>query len=334
MAEFSEVRKRSPASSEQKIPSKDSFPAHVSLPKRIVSWAWNTVPYDSLPKWLRDNEFLHKSHRPPMYSFRGCMKSVFRMHTETMNIWSHLIGFLFFMAITVSVYCFQDYFAHLFEDDVTISHLPWQEQLVMNCFFAGAMICLFCSFTFHMFCNHSEKMYFVFSRLDYTGIAILIAGSYIPAFYYSFYCNSLSRVLHTSFIAVLGLGCVVLSFWSKFSLPKFRAVRFAVFVLFGLYGFVPGIQIAIQVGVTNRNAQDVFGLLLMAAIYILGAVLYVLRIPERIVPGWFDVWASSHQLFHVCVVAAALVHYNTLLGMIRTRLDLGECGGLLDVLAA
>lgn len=32
------------------------------------------------------------------------------------------------------------------------------------------------------------------------------------------------------------------------------------------------------------------------------------RWPERALPGKFDIWGSSHQLFHFCVVVAAGTH--------------------------
>jgi len=32
------------------------------------------------------------------------------------------------------------------------------------------------------------------------------------------------------------------------------------------------------------------------------------RIPERFAPGRFDVFGSSHQIFHVLVLAAAVTH--------------------------
>ena len=313
---------------------REGSPSFLSLPTKIGSLAWKVVPFESLPLWLRDNEFLRNNHRPPMYSFRGCIKSMFRVHTETINIWTHFLGFVFFAVVTLSIYCFQDYFAQLFQEGVTISSLPWQEQVALNCFFAGAMICLLFSSFFHTFSNHSEKVYYVFSRLDYSGIAILIMGSCVPAFYYCFYCKLVSQVVHISLITILGLACVTFSLWNQFSLPKYRFLRFAVFVLLGLYGVVPTIQVWIQEGVTNDNYPALLGLGVMAFLYLAGAWVYVLRIPERFVPGWFDVWASSHQLFHVCVVAAALVHYDTLLGMVKTRLDLGSCGVSLDLLIA
>lgn len=31
---------------------------------------------------------------------RGCLMSIFKIHNETMNIWSHLLGFVFFAILT------------------------------------------------------------------------------------------------------------------------------------------------------------------------------------------------------------------------------------------
>jgi len=54
--------------------------------------AWTLVHHHHLPKWLRDNEFLTSGHRPQLNSFYTCFKSIFRVHTETGNIWTHLLG--------------------------------------------------------------------------------------------------------------------------------------------------------------------------------------------------------------------------------------------------
>lgn len=58
---------------------------------------------------------------------------------------------------------------------------------------------------------------------------------------------------------------------------------------------------------------------------ILGALFYRPRFPERLYPRRFNVFGSSHQIFHVYTVAAALVH---LLGLknaaVHTR-DYARC---------
>lgn len=41
---------------------------------------------------MKDNEYIQYGHRPELRSFVECFKSVFRIHTETGNIWTHLLG--------------------------------------------------------------------------------------------------------------------------------------------------------------------------------------------------------------------------------------------------
>jgi len=59
---------------------------------QIYEAGWRLVHHTHLPEWMRDNEFIHYGHRPELRSFIECFKSIFRIHTETGNIWSHLLG--------------------------------------------------------------------------------------------------------------------------------------------------------------------------------------------------------------------------------------------------
>ena len=43
-------------------------------------------------------------------------------------------------------------------------------------------------------------------------------------------------------------------------------------------------------------------------LYGIGAVLYALRFPERYFKRTFDIFGSSHQLFHFFILAAAFLH--------------------------
>ncbi len=61
----------------------------------IAMWhklqSWKVIHFTSLPQWLQDNDFLHFGHRPPLPTSE-CFKSIIRIHTETGNIWTHLLG--------------------------------------------------------------------------------------------------------------------------------------------------------------------------------------------------------------------------------------------------
>lgn len=108
--------------------------------------------YRHLPKWLQDNNFLHRNHRPPLPSFRACFKSVFRIHTETGNIWTHLLGCVAFIGVAC-------YFLSRPSIEIQL-----QEKIVFGAFFLGAIICLGMSFAFHTLCCHSETVGKLFSK--------------------------------------------------------------------------------------------------------------------------------------------------------------------------
>lgn len=50
----------------------------------------------------------------------------------------------------------------------------------------------------------------------------------------------------------------------------------------------------------------------MGAIYIAGALCYIVHFPERFFPGKFDIWFNSHSIFHIFVFLAAMSFYFTL----------------------
>ncbi len=62
------------------------------------------------------------------------------------------------------------------------------------------------------------------------------------------------------------------------------------------------------------------------SLYVLGALTYASRIPERFLPGKFDFWGQSHQLFHLCVVVAAVLHYKSVIVALNWRLESMNAG--------
>ncbi len=53
---------------------------------------WKTISYAELPEWYDANPYLLNHHRPELNSTKLCLMSIFRIHTETANIWTHLLG--------------------------------------------------------------------------------------------------------------------------------------------------------------------------------------------------------------------------------------------------
>ncbi|AEE86910.1 putative protein [Arabidopsis thaliana] len=84
-------------------------------------------------------------------------------------------------------------------------------------------------------------------------------------------------------------------------------------------------DIVTAVIVTRREDIYLTGYeILMGLLYGLGALVYATRIPERWMPGKFDIAGHSHQLFHVLVVAGAFTHYRAGLVYLKWR-DIEGC---------
>ena len=277
--------------------------------------SWNVVGFYNLPQWLQDNDFLRKGHRPPLPSFRECFKSIFRIHTETGNIWTHLLGVVAFFGLAL-------YFMMRPSTEIEV-----QEKFVFMSFFAGAIVCMGLSFTYHTVCCHQNKFIGkLFAKFDYCGIAFLTVGSFVPWLYYSFYCSYTPKVVYCCIVVLLGLLAVIVSLWDKFGTPRYRPFRAGVFITFGLSGIAPATHYSIINGWEKSINEAALGwLVLMGALYISGALLYAFRIPERFFPGKVDILFHSHQLFHCFVIAGAFVHYHGISNMALYRLQIGEC---------
>ena len=126
----------------------------------------------------------------------------------------------------------------------------------------------------------------------------------------------------------LGLSTLSVTLMERFQSPAFHVYRAALFVGLGLWGIVPMMHGL----VINAGVQEVATAMqldvLMGAIYIAGAVIYATKVPERWKPGAFDVAFHSHQLFHVAVVIAAMVHYRASRELLNWRDATGGCMAL------
>ena len=92
-------------------------------------------------------------------------------------------------------------------------------------FFAGAILCLGLSCTYHTVHCHSEFVGKLFSKLDYVGISFLILGSLVPWLYYTFYCQYQPKVIYLTVASVLGLCAIVVSMMDHFGQPQYRSLR-------------------------------------------------------------------------------------------------------------
>jgi adiponectin receptor len=265
---------------------------------RLLHW-------DDLPHWQRDNHHIHSGYRPASFSFLLSFQSLTYIHNETVNIYTHLLPSVLAVPAAVSLYRI---LAPRY-DTATQADI-----IGFGFFFAGAALCLGMSATYHTISNHSPTVARIGNALDYAGIVALIVGSFIPSVYYGFFCEPGLQRLYWTMICTIGIGCIFVSVLPRFRTPQLRPFRAAMFVSMGLSAVFPVIHGLRKYGIEQMTRQIGLGwLLLQGSLYILGAGIYAARVPERLRPGKFDLWGSSHQIFHVLVVCAAVAHLTGLL---------------------
>ncbi|KAF2871853.1 hemolysin-III related-domain-containing protein [Massariosphaeria phaeospora] len=265
-----------------------------------------TILWHDLDAWQQDNHYILSGYRPQSNSFVKSAKSLGYIHNETVNIYSHLFGAVLALISGIAVY------SHLKPRYETATK---EDALVFGCFFLGAISCLGMSAAFHTISNHSHEVSSFGNKLDYLGIVFLIWGSFIPVMYYGFQAEP--QLMHTywTMITTLAAGTSVAAVHPKFRTPALRPFRALMFVLMGLSGVVPVVHGVKLYGLEQMQKTIALNWVVsQGALYILGAVIYAARFPERMRPGSFDIWGSSHQIFHFLVVLAVATH---LVGVVK-----------------
>ena len=122
------------------------------------------------------SQFIEYGYRKTK-SIQETFYTLFSFHNETMNIWSHLIGFF---CVMIAGY-------HVVSEMISNTDLHIFEIIAFETFIVCAALCLLLSAIYHWFGCISEAYHNCLLRVDVTGVGLLVTGSYFPAVYYGKY---------------------------------------------------------------------------------------------------------------------------------------------------
>jgi adiponectin receptor len=149
------------------------------------------LPFDDLPEWAKDNEYIRSGWRPETNSSWQCIKSMGYIHNESGNIYTHLLAAIWMVVLG----SWWSWYANKRYPDTNSD-----DAIVFFLFFLGGVVCYLLSTTYHVFSNHSHPRHLLCLKLDFLGILIVTAGCFPPGLWYTFPCTS--RRMKFTWIAV------------------------------------------------------------------------------------------------------------------------------------
>ncbi|KAK2169587.1 hypothetical protein NP493_1183g00005 [Ridgeia piscesae] len=241
--------------------------------------------YFEVPEYLRVNPYIHHGYRA-LLPFGSCLQSLFVWSNESMNIWSHLVGFIIF------------FFLMIWDNTLWIpqSRGTASDHFIISVTLLCYQFCMLCSAGYHLFLCHSEQ------ALPDGGLHLISLAS--PSTWYSVY-----------FVVIAGLFAGVLYSQTH---PRFAADHFQksrVFMFCGLtaYGIIPVLHWVYLNGGFSTEIVQIFTpkVAVMYLICVIAFFFYFTRFPEVCCPGRFDYVGCSHQMWHILIVVAFVWWHHT-----------------------
>ncbi|XP_042230102.1 progestin and adipoQ receptor family member 3-like [Homarus americanus] len=261
-----------------------------------------TLPYHRAPTFLRFNPFIKKGYRSNL-STAQCFHSVLSWNNETLNIWSHLFGFIVFFGLFVYDMTVVFYKYKGTEYDAIIA------SFVLFCF----MICMLLSSLYHTLNCRSEDSCRKWLSYDIFGISASFLAIFLSGIYYGFWCPEYltHRYVYMSLVCFLFTGAMAFLLTPRLLGEEWEWARVTLFSVWAASGLLPTIHWTILHGGIDSGIVQIFlpRIFVMYGISGTAVIVYVWKVPERYFPGRFDFVGASHQLWHVIIVAA-LVHWH------------------------
>ncbi|XP_061732947.1 progestin and adipoQ receptor family member 3-like [Nerophis ophidion] len=267
--------------------------------------------YQQVPLFLRENPFITDGYRAHLPS-KLCLKSICVMSNETVNIWSHLLGFILFFSLGVND----------FKSVLPASGANQEDYVIYTIGLFCFQVCMLCSVGYHLFsCHRSEKTSRRWLALDYAGICVGILGCYVPGLFYAFYCNLFWRQVYLMTVLSLLLVVFCTQVHPHYLSRDWRWIRVTIFSCMVGISVVPAAHwVWLNGGFTSYIVQRFFPrMIIMYLIAGSAFVFYLTKIPERYFPGQVNYIGASHQVWHVLVVVMFYWWHQTAVAIMQFR---------------
>ena len=258
------------------------------------------LTYDDMPLWTNSNSFIITGYRPTNEPILYYVKSLFRLHNETINIWTHLLGALLF--IYLLVYINIDPNLRMFTS----------QTILMNVYTITCILTYGLSSIMHTFYPLNNYCCTSLQTLDYLGIGLQIFSTLQVFLYYSFYCQKELMLIYMNLVGAFNIISLIILTNKKFTSNEYRKLKVGCFLSQIAIFIVPLVHriLLYNDDIYDKVFREELGYFILAFIsFIFCIVFYLGLIPERFIKKRFDIFGSSHQIFHIlCVIGSVFMY--------------------------
>lgn len=268
----------------------------------------STVTADKIARDMRI-PYVHTGYRLPYQHWSYYVRSLFHVHNETINVWTHLIG-CFLVAIQIYIY-YNLYSMH---------EAPVKGTVLA--FGICCLITLFNSATAHLLHSRSCHANYLIFMFDYIGVVSWGFGTAILAVYgvskretYEWIGpHFVTGQVFITYINFINICFAKLWFGHDVSSTGTRKMMIVTGIsLQGLLNFIPWFprytacfyDPSCTIGSLNHVS-------LVCVSFTCMTLTFVLHQPEKLWPGKFDIFGQSHQIFHVFVISTMSLQFRAL----------------------
>ncbi|KAM3877467.1 membrane progestin receptor beta-like [Diretmus argenteus] len=303
-----------------------ALPSVHSLYLTTLALVSHLVP--PLPSPLRNTEipplfrepYILSGYRPVDLPWRFYFLSLFQMHNETLNVWSHLLA-------GVCVVLRFGMFAIFCGGGVLGLRLQGPEgqgfsldlaSLPLVLYILSSLTYLSCSAAAHLLQSQSELAHYSLFFLDYVGVAVYQYGCALALSVYSsepaWRHSMVGQVFLPAAALLAWLSCAGCCFAKLHYRRPYPLRRKLCQVLPTGLAYLLDISPVAHRLATRSWAGDGALLLhgLQVGLFMLAAFFFSCPVPERFSPGRYDIIGHAHQLFHLLLSLCTLAQQEAL----------------------
>ena len=236
--------------------------------------------------------YILKGYRKPCCSFKESLRYTTRLHNDAVNFWTHFIPFLIWTT--------------QFIDDLNQSWTAEAAHQPLVCFRLAMCVMALCSSVAHAFSTmHTRAFFHAVFMLDYVGISVFGFTWNVCFLYYKHpmpgFCGVFAyKELWLTLFSAVSVFCTIITCVTRHCLQKevvlLRAITFCAPVILSMCIHLLCLLHTNESDI-NTNANWLY--ILVYTLMLVAVFFYGSKLPEKLLPGKFDLFGHSHQFFHI-----------------------------------